>query len=103
DDYPYALNARRSLAWVYVLRDEPARAEPHAAKALGMTRLVMGDPHPFTLNSIRVLARVYQAQGRYEEAAPLIEEAETAYRRRRGAPTPRLAFVLRMRGYNLLA
>jgi tetratricopeptide (TPR) repeat protein len=103
-DYPYAMRARRNLAWVYVLRDEPARAEPHAVEALETTRSVMGDQHPWTLNALGILARVHQAQGRYEKAAPLIEEAETAYRRRRDYDNPRhLAFVLGMRGYNLLA
>jgi serine/threonine protein kinase/tetratricopeptide (TPR) repeat protein len=103
DDSPYALRARRNLAWVYVLRDEPDRAEPYADAALEPTRIVMGDQHSWTLNALGVLARVYQAQGRYEEAAPLIKDAETRYRERWGEDNPRLAFVLGMRGYNLLA
>jgi tetratricopeptide (TPR) repeat protein len=55
------------------------------------------------LNTICVLARVYQAQGRYEEAAPLIAEAEEGFRGPQEENNPRLAFVLGMRGHNLFA
>jgi tetratricopeptide (TPR) repeat protein len=103
DDFPPALAARRMLAWVYVLRDEPARAEPLADEVLERIRPVMGDQHPYTLNAIWALARVYQAQGRYEKAAPLIKEAEEGSRGSGEEGIPRLAFVLGMRGHNLVA
>jgi tetratricopeptide (TPR) repeat protein len=103
DDYPPALAAKRTLAWVYVLRDEPALGTPLAVEALGRIRDLMGDHHLYVLNTLRILARVYQAQGRYEEAAPLIAEAEAGFRGPRDEDNPRLAFVLGLRGHNLVA
>jgi hypothetical protein len=103
DVYPTALAAKRTLGWVYVLRDEPALGEPLAVEARRKIHDLMGDQHVFMLNTIVVLARVCQAQGRHEEAAPLIAEAEGGFRRFRDEANPRLAFVLGTRGHNLLA
>jgi tetratricopeptide (TPR) repeat protein len=103
DEYPPVLAVRRTLAWVYVLRDEPALGAPLADEALGKIRKLMGEQHLYVLNTLRVLARVYQAQGRYEEAAPLITEAEAGFRGLRDEDNPRLAFILGLRGHNLVA
>jgi eukaryotic-like serine/threonine-protein kinase len=103
DVYPPALAAKRALAWVYVLRDEPALGEPLAVEARRKIHDLMGEQHIYMLNTICVLARVYQAQGRYEEAAPLIAEAEARFRGHQEEDNPRLAFVLGMRGHNLFA
>src|SRR5262249_1235852 len=80
DNFPTALGALRPLAWVHVLRNNPAAAEPLAVEALTKFRRVMGNRHAYTLGAILVLARIYQAQGRYELAAPLIAEAEDGCR-----------------------
>jgi tetratricopeptide (TPR) repeat protein len=103
DVYPPALAAKRTLAWVYVLRDEPALGQQLALEARRKIHDLMGDEHLHMLNTICVLARIYQAQGRYEEAAPLIAEAEGRLRGPQEENNPRLAFVLGMRGHNLVA
>jgi eukaryotic-like serine/threonine-protein kinase len=103
DVYPNALAAKRTLALVYVLRDEPALGVPLAVEARRKMHDVMGDQHMYMLTTICVLARVYQAQGRYEEAAPLIAEAEGRFRGPQEEDNPRLAFVLGMSGHNLFA
>src|SRR5262249_6630754 len=103
DVYPPALAAKRTLAWVYVLRDEPALGEQLALEARRKIHDLMGDQHLYMQNTICVLARVYQAQGRYEEAAPLIAEAEGGFRGPQVEDNPRLASVLGMRGHNLFA
>jgi serine/threonine protein kinase/tetratricopeptide (TPR) repeat protein len=100
DVYPPALAAKRTLAWVYVHRDEPALGEPLAVEVRRKIHDLMGDQHLYMQNTICVLARVYQAQG-YEEAAPLIAEAEGRFPGPQEEDNPRLAFVLGMRGHNL--
>jgi tetratricopeptide (TPR) repeat protein len=102
DDFPPALAVLRTLAWVHVVRDDAARAEPLAVEALKRTRLVMGNHHLFVLNSLRVLARIRQMQGRYPEAAELIAQAEEEARRIQEEDKTRLASVLGMRGLNLV-
>jgi hypothetical protein len=103
DVYPPALAAKRTQAWVYVLRDEANLGEPLALEARRKIHDLMGDQHLYMQNTICVLARVYQAQGRYKEAAPLIAEAEGGFRGPQVEDNPRLAFVLGMRGRNLFA
>jgi Tetratricopeptide repeat len=103
DVYPTALAAKQTLAWVYVLRDEPTVGEPLAVEARRKIHDLMGDQHLFMLNTGWVLARVYQAPGRYEEAAPLIAEAEGVLRWPQEEDNSHLAFVLGMRGHNLFA
>jgi tetratricopeptide (TPR) repeat protein len=88
---------------VYVLRDEPNLGEQLAVEARRKMHDVMGNQHIYMLNALRVLAHVYQAQGRYEEAAPLIAEAEGGFRGPQVEDNPRLASVLGMRGHNLFA
>jgi serine/threonine protein kinase/tetratricopeptide (TPR) repeat protein len=103
DDFPSVIGAQRNLAWVYVLQDDLARAEPLAVEALPRMRTVMGAQHPYTLISLWVLARVYLGQGRYDEAGPLIAEALEGSRGNQEEGIPRRAYVLGMRGQLLLA
>ncbi len=102
-DFPPVIGALRNLAWVYLLGDDPARAEPLVVEALAHMRAVMGDRHPYTLGSIWVLSRIYLAQGRYAEAGPLIEEVVEGSRRRPEEGIPRLACGLGIRGQLLVA
>jgi serine/threonine protein kinase/tetratricopeptide (TPR) repeat protein len=102
-DFPPVLGARRNLAWVYVLQDDLVRAEAPAREAVARMRTVMGARHPYTLNAIWVLARIYLAQGRYDDADKLIEQAVEGSRGRQEEGIVRLAGGLGMRGQLLLA
>jgi tetratricopeptide (TPR) repeat protein len=102
DVHPQSLMAKRNLGWLYVLRDEPALGQPLAVEARKKIHDLVGDQHLFMLNTIAVLAYIYQAQGRHEEAAPLVAEAEGGFRRFRDEDNPRLAFVLGTRGHSLV-
>jgi non-specific serine/threonine protein kinase/serine/threonine-protein kinase len=73
-DHPLTLSAMNELTQTYLNRDEPARAEQIASRALQAARSRMGTQHPITREAMRHLASAYRSQGKYAEAAPLIAE-----------------------------
>jgi serine/threonine protein kinase/tetratricopeptide (TPR) repeat protein len=103
NDHVHTASVMRSLACVYLARNEPARAEPLAEETVKRYRAGIGDQHPMTLSGLLVLARVYQLQGRYDKAAPVLEEARAGCRRLGMDGSPQVASLLSMRGEDRVA
>src|SRR5262249_44687848 len=102
DASPGTAVAMRTLAYIYIAQGELAKAKPMAEEAVKRFRHAMGD-HMAALTGLLALARVDQLEGRYDQAAPLLQEAQGMCRRLQMDEGPRPALMLGMLGENLVA
>jgi serine/threonine protein kinase/tetratricopeptide (TPR) repeat protein len=103
NDHNHTASVLRTLACIYLARNDPARAESLADEAVKRYRAGWGDPHPMSLSGLLVLARVYQLQGRQDKAAALLEEAQGVCLKFGLNYVPQEAARLGMLGENLVA
>jgi RNA polymerase sigma factor (sigma-70 family) len=73
-DHPDTLNARNSLAAVYLTAGRVAEAISLFEQTLAVRQRVLGSDDPDTLTSQNNLASAYQDAGRIAEAIPLLEQ-----------------------------
>jgi serine/threonine protein kinase len=93
DQDPLPVLVRQRLCEASLWQNDLAGAELHGNEALKGVR-ILGDRYAFRADVIADLARVYQMQGRWDKAAPLIDELQA---------TGATAIALELRGRALLA
>jgi len=71
---------RHTIGFTYRQLGEMKKAEPHLVRALQIRQKHLGQKHTETLNTLNHLAWLRCDQGRYTEAAELLEEAMSASR-----------------------
>jgi tetratricopeptide (TPR) repeat protein len=87
---------RERLCWACLWQNDLAGAELHGNLALKGVR-ILGNRYPFRAGVLAAVARVYQMQGRWDKAAPLIDELQAT---NHAGDT---ALALELRGRALLA
>jgi serine/threonine protein kinase len=93
DQDPFPVLIRERLFWAYLSQNDLAGAELHGNEALKGVR-ILGGRYPFRATVIAGVARVHQMQGRWDKAAPLIDELQAI---------GQTASALELRGRALLA
>ncbi|MGE3172766.1 MAG: tetratricopeptide repeat protein [Planctomycetota bacterium] len=79
-DHPTVLTSRNQLAVLAYARGDVAAAEAQFREILDARRRTLGD-HPQVAGSLLSLATAVAQQGRFDEAAPLLEESVAMFRR----------------------
>jgi serine/threonine protein kinase/tetratricopeptide (TPR) repeat protein len=82
DKHPDTQSTREVLASVLLRLNRLPEAEREAEQSYAGRRKVRGETHPLTFQSQATLIKVYFAQGRRDEAAPLVRNLRENLRRR---------------------
>ncbi len=85
DEPSWSVRAHRRLASVYRSLDDPEKAATHADEGVRLARQIYAPDHPNLADALGGQAEAFIAQGRFEDAIPVREEA-LEIQRAKGTP-----------------